>query len=251
MKKGEKKTTDKEGPSTAAKRPTNQKVKVAPSTAAPKRRKQPARKRKSPTPRESESSESETQSDVRNVEEPPARNEEGEFARNDKSSSDPEVTQTHNDFVPSPPPSPRTTTTPITIAPCPPPVSSQPHSTILLSTPLFSDSTIPLTTSAEPSVSVNISDTGAKNSGFPTHVSPPISRIRQDDPNMIFGDAEDEDLGGFTYSPFQIRTDSEVETLVTKGQLQSLHDELDQLFLLSKASSSEAYSKAAVESLFK
>lgn len=53
---------------------------------------------------------------------------------------------------------------------------------------------------------------------------------------MIFGDAEDKDLGGLTYSPFQRRTDSEVETLVMKGKLQSIHDKLDQLLLLSKAS---------------
>lgn len=66
---------------------------------------------------------------------------------------------------------------------------------------------------------------------------------------MIFGD-DDDNLGGFTYSSFQIRTDSEDEATVLKGQLKSLHEKLDQLLLASKASSSEAYSKAAVESLF-
>ncbi|CAI9269315.1 unnamed protein product [Lactuca saligna] len=195
-----------------------------------------------PTPRESEHSESKTQSDI--------RIEEQETVHNEEETSNPEVTQTHNDFVPSPPPSPKTTTTPITITPCPPPVTSQPQTSAPLSTPLIFDSIIPPTTSAEPLVLVNASDAGAKTLGFSTHVSPPISPLRQDDPDMIFGDEEEEDLGGFTYSPFQITTESEDETLVTKGQLKSLHDNIDQLLLSTKASSSESYSKAAVNSLF-
>ncbi|CAI9297798.1 unnamed protein product [Lactuca saligna] len=69
---------------------------------------------------------------------------------------------------------------------------------------------VPPTTSTEPPVSINISDTGAKTSGFSTNVSPPISPLRQDDPDMIF----------------------------------------DQLLLASNTSSSEAYSKAAIEFLF-
>ncbi|CAI9303782.1 unnamed protein product [Lactuca saligna] len=42
--------------------------------------------------------------------------------------------------------------------------------------------------------------------------------IRQDDPDMIFGDDKDEALGGFTYSPFQIRIENEDEPSATKAQ---------------------------------
>lgn len=68
---------------------------------------------------------------------------------------------------------------------------------------------------------------------------------------MIFGDDDDnDDLGGFTYIPFQIQFKSEDEATITKGKLQSLHENINQLLLTSNVSSSEAYSKAAVESLF-
>ncbi|CAI9269369.1 unnamed protein product [Lactuca saligna] len=69
---------------------------------------------------------------------------------------------------------------------------------------------------------------------------------------MVFGDDDDNDeaLGGFTYSPFQIRTESKHEPSATNEQLKSLHEKIHQLLLASKASSSDAYSKAAIDSLF-
>ncbi|CAI9266616.1 unnamed protein product [Lactuca saligna] len=111
---------------------------------APKRRnsKKLAHNTKSPTPSESERLQFDTQLDVRNEEEPLVRNEEEpsvrnkeephirnedeEPIRNEDVTPNLEVTPTYNDFFPSPP-SPKTTatSTPITIAPCPPPVSSQ------------------------------------------------------------------------------------------------------------------------------
>ncbi|CAI9303308.1 unnamed protein product [Lactuca saligna] len=83
----------------------------------------------------------------------------------------------------------------ITIALCAPPVSSQQQTTIPLSTPMFTDSTIPPTTSIIPPFSVNVSDTGARTS--------------------------DEDLGGegVTYSPFQIWTESEDEAVVDSADV--------------------------------
>ncbi|CAI9285794.1 unnamed protein product [Lactuca saligna] len=102
-----------------------------------------------------------------------------------------------------------------------------------------------------PEFTVNISDTGATTSFFSTYVPSSISPIRNDDPNMIFGDdGDDDDLGGFTYSPFMIRTESEDEATVSKGQLKAIHEKLDQLLLASKAYSFDAYSKEIVESLF-
>ncbi|CAI9291651.1 unnamed protein product [Lactuca saligna] len=68
---------------------------------------------------------------------------------------------------------------------------------------------------------------------------------------MIFGDDDgNDDIGRFTNNPFQIRIESKDEVAITKWQLQSLHEKIDQLLLASKDSSSEAYSKAVVESLF-
>nr|KAJ0217103.1 hypothetical protein LSAT_V11C300137390 [Lactuca sativa] len=148
------------------------------------------------------------------------RNEEEEPVLNEDVTSNPEVTPTYNDFFTSPPHSPKTTTSfaLITIAPCSPPVSSQPQSTIPLSNPLFTNSIIPPTTSVEPPVSANTFDAGDNNSGFTTsHITPPISPLRQEDPDMIYRDGED-DLPGFTFSPFTIRTESDDKALITKGE---------------------------------
>nr|KAJ0202491.1 hypothetical protein LSAT_V11C600329060 [Lactuca sativa] len=132
------------------------------------------------------------------------RTEEVEQVRTDR-----EVTPPINDFVPSPPPSPKTTTSiPITIAPLPS-VSSQTHTTIPVSIPIFTDSTLPPQTSTAPECSVTVCNTGANTSGFSTHVTPPISPICTDDPEMPFGDDYDDDLEAFSFSPFQITVDNE------------------------------------------
>ncbi|CAI9288706.1 unnamed protein product [Lactuca saligna] len=243
LKKGDKNTINKEGPSTPAKPPTKRKAPTGISAATPKRQKQPSHRRKSPTPSEDESLKSETQSDIRvEEEEPHVHNEEGESVHNEKFASNPKVTKSHTDFVPSSPTSPKTTTTHITIAPYPPPISSTPQTTIPLSTPHFTDSTTPPITSAKPGVSINASDAGAGVSGFTTtHISPLISPFRTDDPDMIYGDSED-DLQGFTFSPFTIKTSSNDEALVTKGQLKAIHDKLDSLLQYAKPSSSDDYS---------
>ncbi|CAI9276643.1 unnamed protein product [Lactuca saligna] len=214
-KKGEKKTAAKKGPSDTAK--SSLKKRKAPTSsfiAIPKRRKQPARKRKSPTPSANEGSDFETESKICIEEDQPIHNEEVEHIRKEESpirnkgeTTNHEVNQSFNVSFPSPPPSPKTTSTPITIAPCPPPISSSQQTTISLSTPIFTDSTIPPTTSATPQFQ-------------------------------------------FTYSLFQIRTESEDESTITKWKLNSLHEKNDQLLLASKASSSEAYSNTTVESLF-
>ncbi|CAI9284802.1 unnamed protein product [Lactuca saligna] len=231
-KKCENKIVVKEGTCVTVKPPPKRKAPMNTSTAIPKRRKQPAHKRKTPTPSESED-ESDTQSDIRIEEDYPVRNEEAhneevhdkdvrnedDNLHNEEQISNPEVNQHLNDFVPSPPPSPKMTTTPITIAPCPPPVSSQKQTNIPLSTPLFTDSNVPPTTITKPPVSVNISDTGAKTSGFSTHVSSPISLIFPDDPDMVFRDDDntDESLGGFTYSPSKLGLKVRMSHLLRKS----------------------------------
>ncbi|CAI9295717.1 unnamed protein product [Lactuca saligna] len=188
-------------------------------------------------------------SDVWNEEKQPILNEEEEQVHNEEATSNPEVTPTYNDFFPSPPRSLEHTTTPITIAQCPPPVSSQLQSTIPLYIPFFTDSTVPPTTSGEPVVSVNASDVGARTSGFTSsHISPPISPMHRDDPDMIYGDDED-DLAGFTFSLFIIQTASDDVAYVTKGKLKAIHEKLDSLLQASKPSSSHDYSQASIMSI--
>ncbi|CAI9281359.1 unnamed protein product [Lactuca saligna] len=159
----------------------------------------------------------------------------------------PQETPILNEFVPSPPPSSTTTNIQITISPWPPPISTPPQATIPLSVPIFTESTPPSTISATPVVSVNASDAGAGISGFTTtHVSPPISPCRTDNPYMIYGDGED-DLQGCTFSPVTIRSEVDDDTPVTKGQLQAIHDKLDSLLQASKPS--DDYSQASVKTI--
>nr|KAJ0212498.1 hypothetical protein LSAT_V11C400221470 [Lactuca sativa] len=234
-KKAAKKDTGKEGPSEAAKPPS--------------KKKQPAKRRKSLTPSSSQSegdnSESNTKSKIRIKEDPPIHNEEDEPVRTEEQeyvrieeveqvrnepavhtevpSPNREVTPPLNDYVPSPPPSLKTTTSiPITIAPPPPPISSQLATTIPVSIPMFIESTISSHTSTTPI-------------SFSSHVTPPISPIRTNDPEMIFGDDEDDDLDGFAYSPFQTRIDGEDEVSTMIGELKSLHEKIDQLILASNS----------------
>lgn len=97
-------------------------------------------------------------------------------------------------------------------------------------------------TTGGPQVFVNASDVEASALGFTFGLeSPPISTLRQDDPDIIYGDA-DEDFGGFTYSPFNITTKSDDEAPVTKEQLKAIHEKLDSLIQSSKTSTSHDYS---------
>ncbi|CAI9302360.1 unnamed protein product [Lactuca saligna] len=64
---------------------------------------------------------------------------------------------------------------------------------------------------------------------------------------MIFGD--DDDFAGFPYSPFNIRTENDDESLITKGQLKLINEKLDSLLNAEKTSSIEDYSQATVKSI--
>ncbi|CAI9282872.1 unnamed protein product [Lactuca saligna] len=79
----------------------------------------------------------------------------------------------------------------------------------------------------EPLVSVNASDAGVNTLGFTmSSITPPISPLRQDDPDMIYGDGED-NLPGFTFSPFTIRIESDDQAPLMKGKLKDIHEKLD------------------------
>ncbi|CAI9290383.1 unnamed protein product [Lactuca saligna] len=90
-------------------------------------------------------------------------------------------------------------------------------------------------------------DARAGASGFTLgHSTPPISPLRQHDPNTIYGDDE-EDFGGFTYSLFNIRTESHDEALVTTGKLKALSKKLDSLIESTKTSSRGDYSQETIK----
>ncbi|CAI9302446.1 unnamed protein product [Lactuca saligna] len=65
---------------------------------------------------------------------------------------------------------------------------------------------------------------------------------------MIYG-ADEYDLAGFTFSPFTIRTASDDEASVTKGQLKAIHKKLDSLLQASKPSSFDEYSQTLINSI--
>ena len=88
VKEGGKQKQTKKGSSDLVVTPKKQKAKTAPSTANPKRWKQPARKRKTPTPSASEGSEFDTQSNIRVEEDDNFRNED-ENVHNKKETSYP------------------------------------------------------------------------------------------------------------------------------------------------------------------
>nr|KAJ0216474.1 hypothetical protein LSAT_V11C300130030 [Lactuca sativa] len=207
-------------------------------------------------------SDSETETEIRIEEDLPVHNEETEHICTEEQEhvhtkeeeqvrTERKVTQPINDYVSSPPPSPKeTSSVPITIAPLPT-VSSQTPITILVSITIFIDSTLPPQTSTAPKYSVNVSDMGANTSGFSTHVTPPISPVHADDPEMLFRDDDDEDLEVFSFSPFHIRVDNEDDVSTSKAEFKSIHEKLDYLLLASNVSTSEAYSKATVEEILK
>ncbi|CAI9261280.1 unnamed protein product [Lactuca saligna] len=119
----------------------------------------------------------------------------------------------------------------------------QTQTTLVQSTPLFTDSTATTTTTTnEPPLSVNSSDAGAGGLGFSVgHSTPPISPLRQDDPDMIFSEDE-EDFRGFTYSPFNIQTENDDDAPVTKGQLKAINEKVDSLIQSSKTQTNDEYS---------
>lgn len=111
-------------------------------------------------------------------------------------------------FQDNTPPSP-TTTTLITIASCPTVSTgvSQPQASVPLSKPLFIDliGTTTTTITSSPPVTANVSNTGARASGFSSGTEfAPISPLHRDDPDKVFGDDRDA-IEDFHCSPFNVQ----------------------------------------------
>ncbi|CAI9293451.1 unnamed protein product [Lactuca saligna] len=77
--------------------------------------------------------------------------------------------------------------------------------------------------------------------------TPPISPLRQNGQDMIFGD--DDDFARFTYSPFKIRSQSDDESPITRGQLKAINETLDSLLHATNTSSTNDYSQATIKSI--
>nr|KAJ0188191.1 hypothetical protein LSAT_V11C900483250 [Lactuca sativa] len=222
-KKATKKDTANEGPSGDAKPRSKKRKAPAASTAAPKRRKQSAKRRKSPTPTSSQSegdnSGSDTESEIRIEEDPLVRNteddpvhiEEQEFVRIE------EVEQVHNE----------------------PPIRTEAPSPNREVTPPLNDHVPSSLPSPKTTTSIHITI-----APLPPHIlSQPPATIPVSIP--IF-----HKIHHFVqHLCCTYKIDSEDEVSTTKGELKSLHEKIDQLILRSKVSTSEAYSKAAVEKI--
>ncbi|CAI9261330.1 unnamed protein product [Lactuca saligna] len=152
-----------------------------------------------------------------------------------------------NFSIPTPPPSPTSTSVPITTTPFPPPITTQ-SPPVTTRQPIFTE-TITTTTTGKPSVNVNGSYVGAKNSSFATtYTTSPISPQPQhssEDP--LSADGLDFDM--FHYSAFSIQEYSDDDAPLTKRHLKYLQWNLDSLLASSTVSSSQAYSEASVKNM--
>lgn len=128
----------------------------------------------------------------------------------------------------TPPPSPTTNsssitkTVPITVAPLPNIFVgvSQPRISIALSTPFYDDSTATKTSTVSTSMStINVLDT-VVGATFCVTVGPntsPTSTLREDDPDIMYGDDQD-DFQNFVFIPFTIHpTSNDDESPMRKG----------------------------------
>ncbi|CAI9298790.1 unnamed protein product [Lactuca saligna] len=215
-----------------AEKPKKGGQKGPPTPTKKKKIKKEARKPKSPTPSDNEDSQSD--SDVHIEGDEPIQNKDtATTSQPDVSqpiSTNPEVTTEIPFSVPIPtyffenvsiPYPTAIVSIPITISPCLPVTLG-----ISQSPPIFTDSTTTPITTVEPLVSINAFDAGIGVSGFTTgHSTQPIFLLRQNDLDMIYGDDED-NFAGFTYSPFNIKTESDDEAHVMRGKLKSLLETL-------------------------
>ena len=210
-KKSESKKDETEGPSSPKKLKVD---KAAPSAPKKKKVKKMAKRPKAPMSSSSNEKEQSVVIEEEVQHEGPPR------GNTPPQSPTPEV-QVH---VPTPPPSPKQTTIPISGAPIPPPVTSQP-TTVPLPPPIFSSATT--TTTTGPSVSVNVSDTGAHIVGIDTPVTTkPLSPSPSTNSKPILG-GENFDFHSTYYSRYRIPSEDDDDATVTKLHLKDIHDKLD------------------------
>ncbi|XP_023772315.2 uncharacterized protein LOC111920973 [Lactuca sativa] len=155
-KKSDSKKVENEGPLSPRKQKADT---AAPSAPKKKKVKKMAKRSKAPTPYDSDEEDQPTN------EEEDVQHEGSPRGNTPSRSPTPEV----HIHVPTHPPSPKQTTISISVAPISPSVSSQPTTTAPIPPHIFSQAIT--TTTTGPSVSVNVSDTGAHTVGIDTPVT--------------------------------------------------------------------------------
>ncbi|KAL7597951.1 hypothetical protein Lser_V15G22324 [Lactuca serriola] len=207
-KKPESKKTKTEGPSSRKKRKAD---KAAPSAPKKKKLKKMVKRPKVPSPTDSNE-------EKQSAEEEEEVQHEGSPRGNTLPRSP--TPQVQHD-VRTPPPSPKETTVPISVAPIPPPVTSQPITTTPLPPLVFSQATTTTTTTTGPSVSVNVSDTGAYTINISTPVTTkPPSPTSSTDSEPILGGANFEFDSNY-YIPYRLPSEDDDEALVTNVESDS------------------------------
>ncbi|XP_023734999.1 flocculation protein FLO11-like [Lactuca sativa] len=165
-----------------------------------------------------------------------------------------------HDNIPTPPPSPKqtlpvsvpidpssTTSQPTTSLPPPPPVTTIPISTSPLPPPIISQSTT--TTIPDPTVGVNVSDTGATTTTKTPVPTKPLSPTNSTDSSATLG-GENDEYDSTYFSPHRLPSDEDNDAPLNSQHLQSIHEKLDRLLEDIKAYSGvvlKAFVETAIE----
>ncbi|XP_023731435.1 uncharacterized protein LOC111879190 [Lactuca sativa] len=129
-------------------------------------------------------------------------------------------------------------------------VTSFPISTTPLPPPIISQSTT--TTIPEPTVEVNVSETGATTGTEPPVTSKALSPTHSTDSGATLSGANDE-FDSTYYSPYRLPTDEDDDAPITRQHLQPINEKLDKLLDNNKSASgtvndsSSACKKAIVD----
>ncbi|XP_023739769.1 uncharacterized protein LOC111887864 [Lactuca sativa] len=142
---------------------------------------------------------------------------------------------------------PPTTSQPTTSLPPTPLVTTIPISTSPLPPPIISQSTI--TTIPDPTVEVNVSDTGATTTTKTPVITKPLSPANSTDSGATLG-GENDEYDSRYFGPYRLPSDEDNDAPVNSQHLQSIHEKLDHLLEDSKAYSGvvlKAFMETAIE----
>ncbi|XP_023770501.1 flocculation protein FLO11-like [Lactuca sativa] len=209
-----------------------------------------ARRSKSPTPSSSDNEKEDDEEEVHH-----------ESSRGNTPPRSPTPTETIHTKIPTPPPSPKhtvvvsvpidpppTTSQPTISLPQSPPVTTIPISTSPLPDPIISQSTT--TTIPDPTVGVNVSDTGATTTTTePPVFTKPLSPTKSNDYCATLG-GENDEYDSTYFGPYRLPSDEDNDDPVSSHHLQGIHDKLDRLLEDNKAYSGvvlKAFLETAIE----
>ncbi|XP_023760257.1 uncharacterized protein PB18E9.04c-like [Lactuca sativa] len=204
------------------------------------------RRSKSPTPPSSENDKEDEEEESHH-----------ESPRGNTPPRSPTPTEPIHNKIPTLPPSPKQTISvsvatipPITtssqtttsLSP-PPPVTYIPISTTPLPPPIISQPTT--TTIPEPTVGVNVSDTGTTTVTETPFINKPLSPTHSTDTVATLG-GENDEYDSTYFSPYRFPTDEDDDTPITSQHLQSINEKLDRLLEDNKAYSARKHSRYSV-----